>query len=139
MSLTDEPLDSPPRATVAASASATSRGGLAAPPGGWGASAAVDAAPSYDEVLASGPAGVASPQARAQRSAFGKKMIRSAFRSLADAPLAALLLRSFRHRRTPIASTSTARRSRRRRRAAAALQPPLPSRRTTLLARCRLR
>ena len=36
---------------------------MAAPPGGWGASAvAADAAPSYDEVVASGPAAVASPQ-----------------------------------------------------------------------------
>ena len=36
---------------------------MAAPPGGWGASAvAADAAPSYNEVVASGPAAVASPQ-----------------------------------------------------------------------------
>ena len=71
MSLTDEPLDSPPRvpAAVAApvAAAATSRGGLAAPPGGWGASAVADAAPSYDEIVASGPATAVSPQARAVR------------------------------------------------------------------------
>ena len=73
MSLTDEPLDSPPRfqasAATSTSASAT-RGGLSAPPGGWGASrGAADAAPSYDEVVASGSnSGTSPPQARAMRN-----------------------------------------------------------------------
>ena len=71
MSLTDEPLDSPPRFQAAAAtstAASASRGGLSAPPGGWGTSVAADAAPSYDEVVASGSnSGTSPPQARAVR------------------------------------------------------------------------
>ena len=81
MSLTDEPLDSPPRFLAAAATSASasaSRGGLSAPPGGWGATVAADAAPSYDEVVASGSnmaSGTSPPQARAVRDTRKRRRV----------------------------------------------------------------